>query len=59
MPELDPRRTRLTELRERLAELGRRSKAMPLGSADHDALAEQYGALLGMVLGLAEELEAN
>jgi len=43
-------------VRERLAELGLRGKAMPPGSVDHDSLAEQYAEVLKMVVGLAEEL---
>lgn len=30
---------------------------MPPGSTDHDSLAEKYAKVLGMVLGLAEELD--
>jgi hypothetical protein len=58
MPEPDPRRARLAELRQQLAELARRGNAASIGSPEHDALAERYGEVLAGVLALAEELEA-
>mgnify|MGYP001810148870 FL=1 len=57
MPEPDPRRIRLAELRQELAELARRGKAAPVGSQERDSLAKQYGEVLAGVLALAEELE--
>lgn len=57
MPEPDPRRIRLAELRRQLVELARRGKAAPVGSHERDSLAEQYGEVLAGVLALAEELE--
>ena len=57
MPEPDPRRGRLAELRQQLAELARRGKAAPVGSQERDSLAKQYGNVLAGVLALAEELE--
>ena len=57
MPEPDPRRIRLAELRQQLAELARRGKTAPVGSQERDSLAEQYGEVLAGVLALAEELE--
>jgi|APFre7841882724_1041349.scaffolds.fasta_scaffold611676_1 hypothetical protein len=57
MPEPDPRRARLAELRQRLEELGRMVSAAPVGSPDRDALSEQFGQVLAGVLALAEELE--
>ena len=57
MPEPDPRRIRLAELRQQLAELARRGKAAPVGSQERDSLAKQYGNVLAGVLALAEELE--
>lgn len=57
MPETDPRRLRLAELRERLADLSRQGEAAPVGSPERDALAVRYGEVLVKVLALAEELE--
>ena len=46
MPEPDPRRVRLDELRQQLAELAQRGKAAPVGSQERDSLTEQYGEVL-------------
>ena len=57
MPEPDPRRARLAEMRQRLEALGLRINAAPVGSPERDSLAEQFGQVLASVLALAEELE--
>ncbi|WP_216918803.1 hypothetical protein [Synechococcus sp. CCAP 1479/9] len=57
MPESDPRRTRLVELRKQLVQLGEKGRAAPIGSPDRDRLIDRYGEVLAVVLALAEELE--
>lgn len=57
MPEPDPRRARLAELRQRLEALGLKVNAAPVGSPERNRLAEQFGEVLAGVLALAEELE--
>jgi len=57
MPEPDPRRARLAELRQRLEALDLQVKAAPVGSSVRDRIAEQFGEVLAGVLSLAKELE--
>ncbi|WP_159819884.1 hypothetical protein [Cyanobium sp. Copco_Reservoir_LC18] len=57
MPEPDPRRARLAELRQQLEALGLQVNAAPVGSPERDRLAEKFGNVLAGVLALAEELE--
>jgi hypothetical protein len=57
MPEPDPRRTRLAELRRQLEELARQVLATPIDSPERAAMDRQFRAVLNAVLGLRSELE--
>lgn len=57
MPEPDPRRVRLAEMRERLLAIGKEIELEPFGSAERDALVDRFAGLLALMLELREELE--
>ena len=57
MPESDPRRVRLAEMRERLMAIGREIGLEPFGSAAREALVDRFAELLVTFLELREELE--
>jgi Fe-S-cluster formation regulator IscX/YfhJ len=57
MPEPDPRRIRLAEMRERLLALGKEIELEPFGSATRDPLVNRFADLLALMLELRQELE--
>lgn len=57
MPEPDPRRIRLAEMRERLLVIGKEVDLEEYGSAEHDVLVDRFAGLLALMLELREELE--
>ena len=57
MPEPDPRRIRLAEMRERLLVIGKEIDLEEYGSAEREALVDRFGDLLALMLELCKELE--
>ncbi len=57
MPEPDPRRARLAEMRDRLALLGQEITETPPGSPERAELSDRFGLLLATALVLRKELE--
>jgi hypothetical protein len=57
MPEPDPRRTRLAELRRQLEGLALQVLATPIDSPERAAMDVKFRAVLNAVLGLRSELE--
>ena len=57
MPALEPRRTRLAELREHLTALRAEMRTFERGTPEHEAVLMRWEPVLAAVTALSEELE--